>query len=85
MPTPDAENPLWEERFKAYTIFNAQITRYFRNWSVYLGGENLSDFTQSNPIIAANDPYSPDFDSSMIWGPVHGRKFYLGIRFNLNK
>ena len=83
MPTPDANNPLWDERFKAYTIFNAQVTRYFRNWSVYLGSENISNFTQKNPIIAANQPYSGDFDSSMIWGPVHGRKLYIGMRYNL--
>lgn len=85
MPTPDATNPLWEERFKAYTIFNAQITRYFRNWSVYLGSENIGGFTQKNPIIAADQPYSDNFDSSMIWGPVHGRKLYVGMRFNLSK
>ena len=25
------------------------------------------------------------FDSSKIWGPVHGRKFYLGLRFGLDR
>lgn len=85
MPTPDSSNPLWSERFDAYTILNAQITRYFRNWSVYVGGENLTDFTQDNPIIAANQPYGNNFDATMIWGPTHGRKFYLGVRFNIPK
>jgi len=41
MPTPDASNPLWEPNFKAYTVVNAQITKYFRQWSIYVGAENL--------------------------------------------
>ena len=85
MPTPDAANPMWDERYGSYTLFNAQITKYFRNWSVYFGGENLSNFTQKNPIIAADNPYGSDFDATMVWGPTHGRKFYLGVRYSLPK
>jgi hypothetical protein len=68
-----------------YTIFNAQITKYFKRWEIYLGSENLSNFTQANPIVAASDPFGDNFDSSLIWGPIHGRKFYLGIRFAIDK
>lgn len=85
MPTPDAVNPLWNKNFKAYTIVNAQITKFFRTWSVYVGGENLGDFTQKNPIISAENPYSPDFDATMVWGPTQGRKFYVGFRYNIGK
>lgn len=67
--------------FPAYTILNAQVTKYFKKWEVYFGSENLLNFTQLHPIIAANDPYGDNFDSSLIWGPVHGRKFYFGMRF----
>ncbi len=66
----------------AYMVMNAQITKYFRYWNIYLGVENLTGYTQDNPIIAANDPYSEYFDASMVWGPLVGRKFYLGIRIN---
>ena len=82
MPDPDPVNPLWEKEFGAYPVFNAQITRYFRTWSVYLGSENILNYTQGNPIIAANDPWGSDFDGSMIWGPVHGRKIYAGLRWS---
>jgi len=71
--------------YQPYTIFNAQITKYFKRWEIYLGSENLSNFTQANPIVAANDPFGDSFDSSLIWGPIHGRKFYLGIRFAIDK
>lgn len=85
MPTPDAVTPLWNPTFKPYTVVNAQITKYFRRWSVYLGGENLFNFKQKNPIIDAGNPRGDNFDASMIWGPVHGRKIYAGIRFNISR
>ncbi|MGL4519231.1 MAG: TonB-dependent receptor domain-containing protein [Phocaeicola sp.] len=85
LPTPDAENPLWEENFKGYSILNAQVTRYFRTWSVYLGGENLTNFKQSNPIVDAANPRSNNFDATMVWGPVHGTKLYVGMRWNLGR
>ncbi|MBS4056098.1 MAG: TonB-dependent receptor [Bacteroidales bacterium] len=67
----------------AYTILNAQITKYFRNWNVYLGGENLTNFKQKNPIIGADDPFGPYFDSSVVWGPVYGIKIYAGLRYTI--
>ena len=85
MPTPDASNPLWEPTFGAYTVVNAQITKYFRRWSVYVGAENLLNYKQSNPIIDAADPRGDNFDASMVWGPIHGRKIYVGLRFNISR
>ena len=85
MPEPDKTNPLWEPTFKAYTVVNAQITKYFRTWSVYVGSENLLNFTQEHPIIDASNPRGDNFDGTMVWGPVHGRKIYAGIRFNIGR
>ena len=70
--------------FSPYTIMNAQVTKYFRYWNIYLGVENLTDFTQRNPIDGADDPFGPEFSATNIWGPTMGRKIYLGLRFNLN-
>lgn len=85
MPAPDATNPLWKSDFNAYTVVNAQITKYFRRWSVYIGAENLFDYKQSHPIIDAENPRGDNFDGSMVWGPVHGRKIYAGLRFNISR
>ena len=85
MPTPDATNPLWKPNFNAYTVVNAQITKYFRRWSVYVGAENLFDYKQSHPLIDAENPRGDNFDGSMVWGPVHGRKIYAGLRFNISR
>ncbi|MCL1821580.1 MAG: TonB-dependent receptor [Prolixibacteraceae bacterium] len=73
-----------ESEFSPFTIMNAQVTRYFRKWSVYIGAENLTDFMQKNSILGADAPFSPGFDATKIWGPTMGRKFYFGARFTLN-
>lgn len=65
-----------------FMLFNAQITKTFKKYlAVYAGVENLFDFKQPNPIIDNNNPFSPYFDASMIWGPVFGRMSYAGMRF----
>ena len=88
MPTPYATAdgfPSWPARYKGYEQLSAQITRFFRFWSIYVGGENITNFKQKNPVIGADDPWGPNFDSTMIWGPVHGTIGYIGIRLNWNK
>lgn len=74
-----------DNTFPAYQVYNAQVTKWFRHWSVYVGCENIGSFTQADPIISADDPYGPHFDSTMIWGPVSERKFYIGARWQLDK
>lgn len=72
-----------KETFPGFTLVNAQITKRFDGWDLYLGGENLTDYVQPNPIMGYNDPFSKHFDSSMIWGPVTGRMIYAGIRISV--
>ncbi|MPM68330.1 hypothetical protein SDC9_115262 [bioreactor metagenome] len=85
MPDPDINNPLWNNEFPAYTIMNAQITKYFRTWSLYLGSENIGNFIQENPIIDVVNPLSNNFDATNIWGPTHGRKIYVGLRWSIDR
>ncbi len=73
-----------ETEFKPYTVMNAQVTKYFRYWNIYLGTENLAGFKQKNPVEGAINPFAQGFDATNIWGPVMGRKIYLGIRVQLN-
>ena len=72
------------ERSPFYVIMNAQITKKFgEHWEVYVGGENLTNYTQDYPIISASNPMSEDFDASMVWGPLSGIRGYLGVRFQI--
>lgn len=66
-----------------YVIFNAQITRKFKHFDVYLGGENLGNFTQTDPITEPFAPYHSHFDTTMTWGPVSGTTIYAGLRCTL--
>jgi len=67
-----------------YVLMNAQVTKDIgAKWSVYLGVENITDFKLDDPIVAANDPFGSNFDTSMVWGPIFGRMAYAGFRFRV--
>ena len=68
-----------------YTILNAQVTYRWRNIDFYVGGENLTNYIQKDPILNPHSPFDEGFDGSMVWGPLMGRKFYSGIRLSLDR
>ena len=68
---------------KPYTIVNAQFTYTFSKFEVYTGCENIFDFRQLQPIVSWQNPFSPYFDTSSVWGPTRGRELYLGVRFKI--
>ena len=77
-------------RTPVYPMLYAQITRRFKGWDVYMGAENLTNFTQKNPILGTTvngyvNPRVPSFDASCIWGPLMGIKAHIGFRFTLWK
>ena len=68
-----------------YSLINFQTAKVFSpKFELYLGGENLLNVRQKNPIIAADNPFGRNFDASLIYAPVFGRFLYSGMRFNLN-
>ncbi len=77
---------------KWYPQLLGQITKFFRTWSIYLGAENMTNFTQDNPIVGSKigdtqfvNTQSANYDASMIWAPIHGWKLYLGFRWALER
>ena len=66
-----------------YPMLFAQVSRRIKKWEIYVGCENILNFKQKNPILSADNPYSTQFNSSLIWGPLMGAKAYVGVRFNL--
>ena len=83
MPSPDSLKPLWDKRYGAFWVNMVQVSKFFKNWSVYIGAENLFNATQKNPVIDAGNPYGDYFDATMVWGPVHGRSVYGGVRWSI--
>lgn len=85
MPDPDQLNPLWKNNFNWYPQLMAQITKYWRTCSLYLGAENMTNYRQSEPVIAATEPFGTNFDASMVYAPISGWKVYVGFRWALKK
>ena len=73
--------PAFSESFQ---LVNSQITKIFsEKFEVYLGGENLTNVQQKNPILASNDPFGANFDTTIVYAPIFGRSVYAGLRFKI--
>ena len=87
MPTPyvldDGQTLSWNRYFKGYEQLNLQVTRWFRHFSIYVGGENLTNRKQHNAVIDGANPWGSNFDTTMVYGPVEGAMGYVGIRLNI--
>ena len=72
-----------------YPMFFAQVSYKISNLTLYLGCENIANYLQGAnghgnlPIVGGNAPYDEGFNSSQVWGPLMGRKFYIGLRLNI--
>ncbi len=75
----------WAENTPTYFLSNAQISKSWKGglFEIYLGGENIFNFTLEEAIIGAHDPFGQFFDASMAWAPVMGANFYVGLRYSL--
>ena len=84
---PDATllpEPLrYPEHAPSYFLLNAQVSRQFKHFEWYLGAENITNYTQANPIVDAANPFGPFFDASIVYAPLTGRMFYAGCRYIL--
>ncbi|APZ45211.1 TonB-dependent receptor [Polaribacter reichenbachii] len=67
-----------------YQLLNSQITKVFSSkFEVYFGGENLTNVQQNNPILASDDPFGTNFDTTIVYAPIFGRSIYAGLRFKI--
>jgi len=83
------DNPLQyqlPERSPSYILMNAQVSKTIGKkhpLDIYIGGENLTNYYQKDPILASDQPFGPYFDASLVWGPLTGRMFYAGLRYKI--
>lgn len=67
-----------------YSLMNAQITRVFsKQFEIYVGVENLTNFTQDDAVLGADDPFGDYFDTSIVYAPIMGATYYAGFRYKL--
>ena len=68
-----------------FQLLNSQLTKVFsKKFEVYIGGENLTNTRQQNPVLASDDPFGSNFDTSIVYAPIFGRMLYTGFRFKIN-
>lgn len=64
----------------SYSLLNSQITKVFsKKFELYVGGENMSNYKQDKPVLGGY-PFGTDFDTSIVYAPIHGSLFYIGLR-----
>ena len=73
------------EKTPTVATLNAQITKVFStSFELYLGGENLTNEKQSDPILNSENPFEDTFDTTFVYGPIFGVSFYAGLRYKIN-
>lgn len=67
---------------------NLQISRDFAEGrQIYVGVENVMDYRQDDPIVGVGlgtdgtPALDPLFDASLVYAPIFGRTFYVGVRW----
>lgn len=67
-----------------FILLNSQVTYIFNEqFEVYVGGENLTNYTQENPILGSYEPNGTGFDATNVYAPVFGTRGYFGLRYKI--
>ncbi len=74
-----------------FLIHSLQASKTLADWKleVYCGVQNLLNYRQPfSPLVGYNDPnaragFSQSFDTAYAYGPMQGREYYLGLRWEL--
>lgn len=85
-PSTDLSAPQFRLRDYTPTVstLNLQVTKVFSpKFELYLGGENVTNVRQDNPVISADNPFGSNFDSNFVYGPIFGSMYYAGLRFRI--
>lgn len=79
----------YTEYSPTYVTLNAHIAKFFKGgWEVYIGGENITNYTQDQPILGYQDPFGTSttttyakFDATSVYAPVFGAQVYAGVKY----
>ena len=82
-----ASNPIGDrlpEFSPSFAVMNMQITKTFSStFEMYVGGENIGNYRQDKAILGSDNPFGPNFDTSIVYAPVFGQMYYAGLRFKV--
>lgn len=78
------EYPDRSEYSSTFTEQNLKLTKIFKNGvQFFVAGMNLFDYTQNNPLVAPQEPFSDEFATDYVFGPIQGRRFLMGVSFDI--
>lgn len=76
------EYPGYSAISEVYTEQNIKISRPLsREFEVYASVKNLFNYTQQDPLVAPAQPFSDEFATDRVYGPLQGRRLMAGIRY----
>lgn len=92
MPLPVVPNDFRPSHSPWYAIQNIQATyKYKSSVEIYGGIKNILNFLPQNPILRPFDPFDKkvnennpnnySFDTTYMYAPMQGRRFFVGIRW----
>lgn len=68
-----------------YSLHNVQVNKKIsERFNIYFAVKNLLNWTQDSPLIAPEDPFGPNFDTSYAWGPLQPRRIILGFKLQFD-
>jgi hypothetical protein len=66
----------------SFSVMNAQVTKFFLHfWNIHW--RKYWKYKQENVILGNENPFGPTFDASIVYGPVFGQMYYVGLRFKI--
>ncbi|MGM0545773.1 MAG: hypothetical protein ACQEST_03555, partial [Bacteroidota bacterium] len=78
------EYPGYINESPVFSEHNLKLSRTFgQSVTAYITAQNLGNYTQANPIIAPDRPFSDDFATDHVYGPMQGRRFLVGLQLQL--
>ncbi len=68
----------------SFSLVNAQITKVFsKSFELYIGAENIGNYTQKKAILGSQNPFGTTFDASIVYAPIFGQMYYGGLRYKI--
>lgn len=86
-PLPSINEPFQRpDRSPWYTVQNLKISHSLSHQlEIYGGVKNLLNWTQTSPLVDPENPFGEDFDTIYAYGPLQPRRYYVGIKWHLDK
>ena len=78
---PSQLSILYSETSKPFLHVQSQINYLKSNFEIYLGCENMTNYTQHHAIIDNKNTSSAYFETSEVYAPLNGIKPYIGIKW----